>query len=197
MTTLKEDIEKKLAIRKFARENMGMVESENVKKTVAQEYMKDFEIKAQAHHAELVRLKTDILNVQRYAVQSEYWELKSSHKIIGQAIVFAKKVLRKLQHVTMGWFIQHLLDQQTRYNQNNVSVLNHVWNILEQQKMLMLHQTEIMDQQKNEIERLKADKERVEQAVRNLNKILEEQKEELQAQREEYLTMFRYYNKIS
>lgn len=165
---MKEDIEEKLAVRNFARENMG--ETEKSKGWKLETKKKSPSIS----EIELSDLKIRIGRIQNFAIQSNYWELKSNRRFFGPIIIFVKRTIRKINHIILGWYINTLLEHQTCYNQANVAAIKNVDRLLELQQSGYESLLEQLNSQKIEIKELK---------------------EAMQIQRDEYLIMFRYYNK--
>lgn len=184
--TIREQIERKLAIRAFARENMGETINEINDDSFFQ--AKTVNSKTNNIDIELERLQNHIRYVQKNVVQTEYWELKSERKYIGPVIVFIKKSVRKVFLKVLGWYLNKVLYQQTQYNQGSYSALKNIDNILIQQDMEM-------KEQMREIERM------AEYINKQCNIILEMKEEfetlkaNLELQREEYTMMIRYYDK--
>lgn len=171
MATLREDVEEKLKIRQFARENM---DENSEEKNAASRGVHNL-------HAEFSRLQINISQTQNFAVQTDYWDLRSNRKVIGPIIVFIKRCIRKFLYIVLGWYIQGILDRQTNYNQHNLAVLRRMEDIMIKQRNEIMELEKVCQNQSQELIKQK-----------ELNQELEEL---IHAQQEEYLTMFCYYDK--
>lgn len=206
--TIKEQLQRKLEIRSEVRANLGEKEGSlfvaDKTKRVEQSEPKTLnqEVLDPKIHSQLRSLEQHIRQVQSFAVQSEYWELKSERKIIGPIIIFFKKAMRKIFYKVFGWYINRILYQQTQYNQGGYSALKNIDNILGIQTEEIIHlkqyicELEQANRQMGEdlgrlVEEFKQQKEGLEQQREEL----EQQREELQLQRDEYTIMIRYYDK--
>lgn len=199
MTSLREDIEEKLAIRQFARENMDEPENadepKHVEVTVTNKVAK---LPPDMSEKDQKDLKIRIARIEESAVQSGYWELKSNHRVVGPLIVFAKRAVRKIQHILMGWYIDTLLEHQTRYNQQNVAIMKNVDKLLEIQRNQLIQLEHLREDDISRLERLQVDNVlQLEDQINRQQAEIKELKEQLEIQREEYLIMFQYSNKIN
>ncbi|MGL5434326.1 MAG: hypothetical protein ACRDBO_02855 [Lachnospiraceae bacterium] len=179
--TIKEQLERKLEIRTDARANLGDAEQlehpswESEKKQISTKTL------SSKIHNEIQHLDSNVEHARGYAVQSGYWELKSKRRIIGPVITFLKKFIRKIFQKFMGWYINHILYQQTQFNQSSYSALRDIDNILKMQI--------------KEIEQLRLYSSTQEKTLEQMREELFLLKEELLVQRNEYTIMMQYYDK--
>lgn len=120
MSKIENQIKRKIKIRKFAIDNLGLngaesdkVESNKLEYIDKQEY--DILLKNMFNHIRA-------LNDNYYL--NPYRPIYSDKKVLGPFIVFVKKVIRKLIKFFLGWYIFPIIDTQNTFNSNAVNSIN-------------------------------------------------------------------------
>lgn len=157
MSSLEDEIKRKIKIRKFAMDNLGTkTDTDSTVITVASdsETNKLFQ-----------ELYENIQSADQSRIQDGYSNIATNRKL-GKLIIFVKRVVRKLINVFLGWYIRPILDKQTFFNGKTVNSINLL-------RQLILIQQQHYEQKLQEIEQVR-------DTNRNLIKELEQKTKELE-----------------
>ncbi len=157
MSSLEDEIKRKIKIRKFAMDNLGTkTDTDSTVITVASdsETNKLFQ-----------ELYENIQSADQSRIQDGYSNIATNRKL-GKLIIFVKRVVRKLINVFLGWYIRPILDKQTFFNGKTV-------NSIDLLRQLLLIQQQHYEQKLQEMEQVR-------DTNRNLIKELEQKTKELE-----------------
>lgn len=139
MSSLEDEIKRKIKIRKFAMDNLGT-------KTDT-----DSTVKAVASDSETNKLFQELYeNIQgadQSRIQDGYSNIATNRKL-GKLIIFVKRVVRKLINVFLGWYIRPILDKQTFFNGKTI-------NSIDLLRQLLLIQQQHYEQKLQEMEQVR------------------------------------------
>ena len=116
MEHIEEQIKRKIKVRKFAYDNSALNEQQNkysTKNSPDDRLDQLFD-----------RLQDPLQDANICWYNTDYRSIHSHRKVMGTFIIYGKKVIRKIIHILLGWYIDPILRQQTQFNADVVNCLN-------------------------------------------------------------------------
>lgn len=128
MENLKNDIQRKMKIRKYAAMNTD-------DQSIYEFNPINCDIDDKLHNLQM-QFMENIQEADQSKTHNLYFNISSNRKYIGRLIIFLKRAIRKIIKILFGWFINPILDRQTFFNGkmiNSVNSMNSIMTIKMQQ----------------------------------------------------------------